>query len=422
MTRRTSSGWATASMPATASEPSSADAQRGDRAHERRLAGAVRAEHGGDRAGGGDEVEAVEGRDVAEALAQADWPRWPSGAGAVMVGGACLHGAPAEVVIDVHFWLRTVAHACRSSRGHPPRAPGQGPRHRGRAGRRAGDLDQDRPPRPRGAGDRRHPGVLAGRPRRRLVADRRCPHRSQRADRGRGQDAVHGRRPIVDGDSGGQGGAAQARPSAARDVPRRSRGGGVGDRARSRRLGRDDRPAPCAPRRATAGRRRRRPGAPRLRRPRAQRDRAHRAPARSRRQGFGVVPGRRHRRRDADVPGEPRPVRRADQRAGRATRRLRPGGDVAGRRDYDGGAPLQRPGDRARRPPGVVRTAWPVRDQRPRAGRDRRRPGRGGDRRAQRDDDRRASRRLGAAAEVVEPDEVRTELAQIGAALVSRYA
>ncbi len=208
-----------------------------------------------------------------------------------------------KVVIRCPLLARNCGHACRSSRGHPPRAPGQGPRHRRRVGRRAGDLDQDRPPRPRGAGDRRHPRVLAGRPRRRLVVDRRCPHRSQRAHRGRGADAVHGRRAVVDGDARGQGGAAQARAGAAGDVPRRSRGGGVGDRARSRRLGRDDQAASRSPRRAPAGRRRRRPGAPRLRRPHAQRDRAHGSPARARRQGDGVVPRRRHRCRDADVPG-----------------------------------------------------------------------------------------------------------------------
>ena len=105
---------------------------------------------------------------------------------------------------------------------------------------------------------------------RRLVADRRRPHRPQRADRGRGPHAVPGRRAVVDGDAGGQGGAAQARPGAARDVPRRRRGGGVGRRARPGRLGRHD-GAPAAATSTTLqqavvdGR----PGPPRLRRPHA---------------------------------------------------------------------------------------------------------------------------------------------------------
>ena len=47
-------------------------AERGDGADERRLAGAVRAEHGGDDAGRGDEVETVEGGDGTELLAQPD--------------------------------------------------------------------------------------------------------------------------------------------------------------------------------------------------------------------------------------------------------------------------------------------------------------------------------------------------------------
>ena len=45
--------------------------QRGDRAYERGLAGAVGPEHGGDRTRRGEKVEAVERGDVAEALAQA---------------------------------------------------------------------------------------------------------------------------------------------------------------------------------------------------------------------------------------------------------------------------------------------------------------------------------------------------------------
>ena len=59
-------------MPATRSVAAVGPQQGGDGAHERGLAGAVGAEHGGDGAGRGDEVEAVEGDDVAEPLAQPD--------------------------------------------------------------------------------------------------------------------------------------------------------------------------------------------------------------------------------------------------------------------------------------------------------------------------------------------------------------
>ena len=45
--------------------------QRGDGTDERRLAGSVGSEHGGHRAGRSDEVEAVEGHDLSERLAQA---------------------------------------------------------------------------------------------------------------------------------------------------------------------------------------------------------------------------------------------------------------------------------------------------------------------------------------------------------------
>ena len=184
-----------------------------------------------------------------------------------------------EVVTPWPVLLRWWHHPRRSPRGHPPRAPGEGPRHGRRAGRRARGVREDRPPRPRGARHRRHPGVLAGWQGRRLAAARRRPHGPQRAHGRRGPHAVHGRRAVVDGDAGGQGGAAQARPGAAGDVPRRRRGGGVGRRARPRRLGWHDGPPAGAPRRAAARRRRRRPGAPRLRRPHAQRDAARRAPA-----------------------------------------------------------------------------------------------------------------------------------------------
>ena len=58
-------------MPATRSVPRVGPQQGGDGADERGLAGAVRAEQGGDPAGLGDEVEPVEGVDVAEVLGEA---------------------------------------------------------------------------------------------------------------------------------------------------------------------------------------------------------------------------------------------------------------------------------------------------------------------------------------------------------------
>ena len=156
----------------------------------------------------------------------------------------------------------------------------------------------------------------AGRPRRRLVAARRRPHRPQRTDCGGGPHAVHGRRPVLHGHAGGEGGAPQAGPGVARDVPCRCRGGGRRRRARSRRLGRAPAPTPRPSRRAAAGGDRRRPGAARLRRPPAHRDRAHRPPARPRREGLGLVPRRRHRRRPAHVPAQPGSL----DRCGPATR------------------------------------------------------------------------------------------------------
>ena len=53
-----------ASMPRDAELALVGAVQRGDRPDERGLAGAVRAEHGGDLAGRGDEVETVERDDL----------------------------------------------------------------------------------------------------------------------------------------------------------------------------------------------------------------------------------------------------------------------------------------------------------------------------------------------------------------------
>ena len=95
MTRRTSCGSGDGVDAGDAQPPGVRSQQRGHGADERRLAGAVRAEHGGDRAGRGDEVETVEGvRRVPNVLAQA------GGLDRVGVDGA--HGdqhAASEVVI-----------------------------------------------------------------------------------------------------------------------------------------------------------------------------------------------------------------------------------------------------------------------------------------------------------------------------------
>ena len=73
--RRTSSGWCTASKPPTSSVPACGFSKRGDGVDERRLAGPVRAEQGGEAAGLGDQVEPVEGHGLAVVLDEARSPR-----------------------------------------------------------------------------------------------------------------------------------------------------------------------------------------------------------------------------------------------------------------------------------------------------------------------------------------------------------
>ena len=245
-----------------------------------------------------------------------------------------------------HFGCDDVAHACRSPRRHAPGAPGPGPGHRRRARRRAGGLREDRPPRPRGAGDGRHPRLLPGRQGRRLVAARRRPHRPQRAHRGRGPHAVHGRRPVVGGHARGQGRAAQARPGAARDVPRRRRGGRVGRRARPGRLGRHRRrpgrpTSTCCSRPSSTGVQVRLGYADRTR---AETERTVH-PLGPRREGLGLVPRRRHRQRacarsasagsarssSPTTRSRARPASTSPRRGRRSSRRSRSGAPWPGR-------------------------------------------------------------------------------------------
>ena len=67
------------------------------------------------------------------------------------------------------------------------------------------------------------------------------------------------------------------------------------------------------------------------------RDRAHRPPARARREGRRLVPRRRHRRRACARSASTGCGRSSDGRPGRAARRLRPGDDVGRRRRHDRG-------------------------------------------------------------------------------------
>ena len=119
------------------------------------------------------------------------------------------------------------------------------------------------------------------------------------------------------------------------------------------------------------------------------------APAGPRREGHGLVPRRRHRRRDAHVPPQPRAVGRDDRRCRRAPARLRPRRAVARRRRDDRGAPHHGPGRRAHRAGPGDRAAPAVRLQLHRAAPARRRPRRGRGRRGPAGHPRRAARRVG---------------------------
>ena len=138
--------------------------------------------------------------------------------------------------------------ARRPAGGRPAAPAGPRPGHRGRGGGGARGVGAHRPPRPRGA---RHGGparLLPPGPQRRLAAARRRPDRPQRADRGRGPGPVPGGRAVLVGHPRDPGRAAQAGAGAARVVPRRGRG----------RLGRGrGRPARLGPHRLDPARRRR---------------------------------------------------------------------------------------------------------------------------------------------------------------------
>src|SRR5690606_24773485 len=267
--------------------------------------------------------------------------------------------------------------ARRPAGRHPPHPPGPGPGDGRRAGRGARGLRADRPARPRGAGHGRHPRLLPAGAQRRLVPDRRRPHRPQRPDRRRGPGAVPAGRPVVAGHARGQGGAAQAGAGAARDVPGRGRGGRLGRGARPGPVGGHTGAAAPVPRRPAAGRRGRAPGRARLRRPRGAGVGPDGPPARARVQELGLVPGRRHRRRAADLPGRPGAVGDGHRPAGRAPGGLRPGGGLARGRGGDGRAARRRAGPGARRPPGDRLAAEPLRPPPAGGGAPGRRPGRG---------------------------------------------
>ena len=192
ITWRTRSGWAAASMPVTRNVPASGSEQRGNGPHERGLAGAVRTQDRRHGSGRRDEIQPVERHNAAERLAEAcgldggnahidqdDAEKWSSG---------------------VHFRGRPLSHARRSPRGHAAGAPGQGPHHGCRAGRRAGGVRQDGTAGSGSPRHRRHPRVLPARQGRWMDAARRLPHRPLRTHRSRGADVVHDRRTVVDGD------------------------------------------------------------------------------------------------------------------------------------------------------------------------------------------------------------------------------
>ena len=248
----------------------------------------------------------------------------------VVLRNSCDHFARRKWSPSVHFVVRSWTRESGSSRRHAavPPVPRAGDRRR--AGRRARGVGEDGPPRPRGAVDGRDPGVPAGRAQRRLAAARRSAHRPERAHPDRGADAVHGRRAGVDGDARGQGRVAQARAGAPGDVPRRRRAGGV---VRSvldaAQWGAEPTQPPEFLERAAAGGRRRpcRCDLGYADRTRTETD-AGRPSARSRREGFDVVPDRQHRQGAAHVPRQPRPFGRVDE----ATRSTDPRGSTSPRR------------------------------------------------------------------------------------------
>ncbi len=102
-----------------------------------------------------------------------------------------------------------------------PAAPAdEGTGHRGRGRGRARGVSERTARRDLEAlGMAGVPDLLPPGPQRRMAADRRRPHRPQRAHRRRGPCAVPRRGPVVVRDARGQGRAAQARARAARDVP-----------------------------------------------------------------------------------------------------------------------------------------------------------------------------------------------------------
>ena len=222
---------------------------------------------------------------------------------------------------------------CGPARGHPPAPADPGPGDRGRGGGRARDLRAHRPPRPRGA--RRWPACRSTRSQGRNGGwrlRRRRPDRPERPDRGRGAGAVPGGRAVVGGDARGEGRAAQARPRPARAVPRPTARRRRPRSSSTRAAGTSGptRPPAPAPRRPAAGRDRGRADRARLRRPRRRASRRGSCTRSASPRRARLVPRGGHRRRAAHVPRRSRHRRSsATGDAVGAARRLRPRRGVA---------------------------------------------------------------------------------------------
>ena len=192
--------------------------------------------------------------------------------------------------------------------------------------------------------DRGRAGLRTAGAERGLVAARRRPDGPDRADRGRGTDAVPAGRTVGSDRARGEDRAAQARPGAAGAVPGRATAAGLGHRGRSRAVGPD-----AARRAGVAGRAAARghrwcPGPADLCGSDRSRVRAGRPSTRPRPEGASLVPRGRDASGCPGVPPRPGPRRRADRRSGRPTRGLRP------RRGLGGHARTDRDRDAAARP------------------------------------------------------------------------
>ena len=231
--------------------------------------------------------------------------------------------------------------ARRSPGGRPPRPAGQGPDHGGPAGRRARSQRAHGPPGPRGPRPGRHSRLLTTRPRRRLGARGRRPHRLERPECRRGSGPLPHRRPV----RRHAGGAEQRCASSCRPSPRPS-----ASRPRRRpALSSSTRPdgttaCPAAPDHLDALQRAVIEG---VQVELDYRGRDGRASSRTVHplglvvKNNTVVPGGGDRSGAADLPGQSRAVPPTHQGTGDPPRRLRPGRGLAFDR-HDGGPPRER--------------------------------------------------------------------------------